>query len=121
MAASGVTRLAMSNDGVITAYFSDRQSQPVAKLALAAVSNPESLIGVGDNNYSIGPDTDGGLAGAAGTPLRGRIVGGALEASTADIAREFTNLIVMQRSYQANAKVITAVDELSQETLNMKR
>ena len=41
--------------------------------------------------------------------------------STVDIAREFTNLIVLQRGYQANARVVTAVDEISQETINLKR
>ena len=44
-----------------------------------------------------------------------------VEASTVDIAREFTNLIVLQRGYQANTRVITTVDEISQETINLKR
>jgi flagellar hook protein FlgE len=52
---------------------------------------------------------------------RGKIVSQSLEASTVDIAQEFTNLIVLQRGYQANARVVTAVDEISQETMNMKR
>ena len=47
--------------------------------------------------------------------------GGAVENSNVDIAREFTNLIILQRSYQANAKTVTTVDELSQETINLKR
>ena len=51
----------------------------------------------------------------------GLILGGAVEASTVDIAKEFTNLIVLQRGYQANTRVITTVDELSQETINLKR
>jgi flagellar hook protein FlgE len=49
------------------------------------------------------------------------VVGGAVEASTVDIATEFTNLIVFQRAYEANAKVITTVDQLSQETINLKQ
>ena len=53
--------------------------------------------------------------------LRQAIIGGAVENSTVDIAKEFTNLIVYQRGYQANAKVLTAVDELSQDTINLKR
>ena len=47
-------------------------------------------------------------------------MGGAIESSTVDIAREFTDLIVLQRGYQANSRVITTVDELSQETINLK-
>jgi len=49
------------------------------------------------------------------------VIGGSVESSTVDIAREFTNLIVYQRAYQANAKVITTVDQLSQETINLKQ
>jgi flagellar hook protein FlgE len=59
--------------------------------------------------------------GVSGTGGRGTILGGAVESSTVDIAREFTNLIVFQRGYQANTRVITTVDELSQETINLKR
>ena len=58
---------------------------------------------------------------SGGTGGRGQILGGAVEFSTVDIAREFTNLIVLQRGYQANARVVTAVDEISQETINLKR
>ena len=57
--------------------------------------------------------------GVPGTGGRGDIVGGSIEASTVDIAREFTNLIVFQRGYEANSRVITTVDELSQDTINL--
>ena len=59
--------------------------------------------------------------GMPGTGGRGTILGGAIEFSTVDIAREFTNLIVLQRGYQANSRVVTTVDEMSQETINLKR
>ncbi|HPQ14663.1 MAG TPA: flagellar basal body rod C-terminal domain-containing protein, partial [Bryobacteraceae bacterium] len=59
--------------------------------------------------------------GVPGTGGRGIILGGSLEASTVDIAREFTNLIVYQRGYQANSRVLTTADEMSQETINLKR
>jgi flagellar hook protein FlgE len=49
------------------------------------------------------------------------VSGGSVENSNVDIAREFTNLIVLQRGYQANARVVTTVDELSQETIALKR
>jgi flagellar hook protein FlgE len=55
--------------------------------------------------------------GVPGTGGRGSVQGGALESSTVDIATEFTSLIVYQRAYEANAKVVTAVDELSQDTI----
>jgi flagellar hook protein FlgE len=56
-----------------------------------------------------------------GTGGRGLVLGGSVEASTVDIAREFTNLIIFQRGYQANAKVITTVDQISQDTINLKQ
>jgi flagellar hook protein FlgE len=59
-----------------------------------------------------------GLPGSGGL---GQIAAGALESSTVDMAKEFTNLIVYQRGYQANSRVITTLDELSQETLSLKR
>jgi flagellar hook protein FlgE len=49
------------------------------------------------------------------------VLGGSIEASTVDIAKEFTNLIVFQRGYEANAHVITTVDQLSQDTINLKQ
>ena len=49
------------------------------------------------------------------------ILGGSVEASTSDIAREFTNLIVFQRAYQASARVITTTDQISQDTINLKQ
>ena len=52
---------------------------------------------------------------------RGQIVGGSIEASTVDIAEEFTNLIVYQRGYEANSKVVQAADQLSQSTINLIR
>jgi len=55
--------------------------------------------------------------GTSGTGGRGEIQGQALEGSTVDMATEFANLLVFQRSYQANSRVITASDELVQDTL----
>jgi flagellar hook protein FlgE len=71
--------------------------------------------------YRTSADTAKPVIGLAGEGGRGHIKAGSLEASTVDIAREFTNLIVYQRGYQANSRVITTADELSQETLNLKR
>jgi flagellar hook protein FlgE len=56
-----------------------------------------------------------------GTGGRGLVLGGSTEASNVDIAKEFTNLIVFQRGYQANSKIITTVDQISQDTINLKQ
>jgi flagellar hook protein FlgE len=59
--------------------------------------------------------------GTSGTGGRGSVVGGAVESSNVDIAQEFTNLIVLQRGFEANSKVITTVDEMSQVTIQLKK
>ena len=118
--AGQISGVSISDGGTIMASYSNGKQQIVGQLALASIQNPETMIAVGNNNLQASSDTAAAAIGAPGTGARGTIVGEALEGSNVDMAREFTNLIIMQRSYQANAKVITASDELSQVTVNMK-
>lgn len=120
-AAAQLTRVGVGDGGKILAQYSNGQQTVVGQLALASIRNPESLIAVGNNNYQLSAKTANPAIGLPGTGGRGQVIGGAVEYSTTDIAREFTNLIVLQRGYQANSRVVTAVDELSQETINLKR
>ena len=103
------------------AHYSDGSQSVVAQLALAGISNPQSLISVGQNNFELGADTATPAVGSPGTGSRGTIQGGALESSNVDIATEFTNLIVYQRSYEANSRVISTLDQLTQDLLNLKQ
>ena len=119
--AAALTRVGIADGGLIVAQYSNGEQRTVARLAIAAIRNPESLIAVGNNNFQASGRTALPAVGLPESGGRGKIVGGALESSTVDIAREFTNLIVYQRGYQANSRVITTVDELSQETINLKR
>lgn len=119
--ASQLIRVALGDGGTILAQYSNGTQTIVGQIAMASIRNPESLVSVGNNNFQLSERSSLPAVGAAGTGGRGTILGSALESSTVDIAREFTQLIVLQRGYQANAKVITAVDELSQETINLKR
>jgi flagellar hook protein FlgE len=121
LTAGQLTGVAMADGGRIVAKYSNGEALVVAQLALASIRNPESLVSVGDNLLEAGPDSAEPALGVADSGGRGKVVGGALESSTVDIAREFTNLIVYQRSYQANARVITTADQLSQEVMNLKR
>ena len=86
---------------------------------MATIRNPDSLIAAGNNNYQLSARSALPAVGLPGTGGRGAVKGGAIEASTVDIATEFTNLIVYQRGYEANSKVVTSVDELSQTTINL--
>lgn len=116
-----LVRVAIGNGGTVLAQYSDGVQTVVGQLALAAIRNPQSLIAVGNNNYEVSGKTALPAVGVPGTGGRGTVIGASIESSTVDIAREFTNLIVFQRAYQANAKVVTTVDQLSQETINLKQ
>jgi flagellar hook protein FlgE len=120
-APASLTRVGIADGGLILAQYSNGQQRVVGRLAMASIRNPESLIAMGNNNFQASARTALPAVGLAETGGRGKILGGSIEASTVDIAKEFTNLIVYQRGYQANARVVTAADEISQETINLKR
>jgi flagellar hook protein FlgE len=118
-AASQLVRVAVADGGQILAQYSNGQQTVVGQLAMAMVRNPDSLIAVGNNDYQLSARSALPAVGLPGTGGRGSVQGGAVEASTVDIAQQFTNLIVYQRGYEANSKVVSAVDELSQATINL--
>ena len=115
--AAELANVAVGDGGQVLAQFSNGQQTVVGQLALATVRNTNSLIAVGDNNYEVSAASALPAVGVPGTGGRGTIQGGALESSTVDIATQFTNLIVYQRAYEANSKVVTSVDELTQDTI----
>jgi len=119
--AANLISVGLSNGGEILAKYSNGQQTVVGQLALATVRNPESLIAAGNSNYQLSARTALPAIGLPGTGGRGTVLGGSTESSTVDIASEFTNLIVFQRAYQANTHVIKTVDQLSQETINLKQ
>ena len=116
-----LVKVTMADGGKIMATYSNGEQRAVGQLALAAVRNPDSLMAAGNNAFQATSLTATPAIGVPETGGRGKVMGSSLESSTVDIAQEFTNLIVLQRGYQANARVVTAVDEISQETINMKR
>lgn len=119
--AGQVTNVGLADGGLVVAKYSNGRQATVGQLAVAIVRNPETLKAVGNNNLQTTVDTAPPAVGTADSGGRGKVVGGAIEASTVDIAHEFTALITMQRSYQANSKVITTTDQMLQDTLNMKQ
>ncbi|MEO5922877.1 MAG: flagellar hook protein FlgE [Bryobacteraceae bacterium] len=120
-AAANLVRVGLGNGGKILAQYSNGQQVVVGQVAMATVRNPESLIASGNSTFQLSARTALPAVGLPDTGGRGSVLGGTVEASTVDIAREFTNLIVYQRGYQANARMITTVDDISQETINLKR
>jgi flagellar hook protein FlgE len=118
-ASAQLTTVAIGTSGQIVAQFSNGQQTVVGQLAMATIRNPDSLLAVGDNNYELSSTSALPAVGLPGTGGRGTVQGGAVESSTVDIATEFTNLIVYQRGYEANSKIVNAVDELSQTTIEL--
>ena len=112
-----VTGVSMQNGGMIVANYSNGTTKTLAQVALAAISNPDSLIAIPNNGYTASSTTITPTSGAAGTSGRGNIMAQSLEASNVDMATEFTNLIVFQRGYEANSKVITTIDQMDQTLL----
>ncbi|MFQ5963001.1 MAG: flagellar hook protein FlgE [Candidatus Scalinduaceae bacterium] len=111
----------VNSNGTVVALFTNGQTQEIGQLQLATFSNPAGLSQEGENlltaTVSSGePILKAALSGGVGT-----IVSGALEGSNVDIAEEFTNLIVSQRAFQANARTITTTDEVLQELVNIIR
>jgi len=108
-------------DGTVTGTFSNGRTGALGQLALASFGNEEGLQRVGSNDFSETLASGQAVSGIAGTGGRGSLAGGALELSNVDIATEFANLIVAQRAFEANAKAITTFDEITQDTINLKR
>ena len=120
-ATANLIRVGIGDGGKILAQYSNGQQVVVGQLAMVTIRNPNSLIASGNNTFQLSARSALPAIGLPGSGGRGTVLGGAVESSTVDIAQEFTNLIIFQRGYQANSKVITTVDELSQETINLKR
>ena len=116
-----LTGVSIDQGGAVLAQYSNGSQQEVARLSLVSIRNPDTLVSIGSNNFRTGVSSAIPVVGQANTGGRGAIIGQALEGSNVDIANEFTKLIIYQRSYSANARVVTTTDEISQETINIKR
>jgi flagellar hook protein FlgE len=111
----------LSNDGTVVGLYSNGLRQSIGQLALATFTNPGGLEKAGNSSYRAGDNSGNPLVGTAGTGGRGTLSAGALEMSNVDLAEEFTGLIVAQRGFQANSRVITTSDEILQDLVQLKR
>ena len=114
-------QLTVSPDGTINGVFSNGLNLPVARLAMAVFNNPGGLERAGNNLFRESINSGIANIGTAQTGGRGSISSGYLEMSNADIGNEFTNLIITQRGFQANTRIVSTVDEMLQDVLQMKR
>lgn len=112
----------IGSDGIITGIYSNGQQQPLGLVGLASFENPAGLQKVGDNMFM--PTTNSGdfkKGVKAGSEGVGTLNPGTLEMSNVDLSREFTDMIITQRGFQANSRIITTSDEMLQELVNLKR
>lgn len=107
-------------DGGLVGVFSNGRRETLGQLAMATFANPNGLEKAGGSMYRPSVNTGEAQIGVPGDG-RGTLSGGMLEMSNVDLAQEFTNLIIAQRGFQANSRVITASDEILQDLVNMKR
>ncbi|BBE21619.1 flagellar hook protein FlgE [Arthrobacter sp. MN05-02] len=108
-------------DGTLIGAFSNGSRQPLGRVALAGFVNPAGLEKAGGSSYRATANSGAAEIGTAGSNGLGSLDGGTLEMSNVDLSQEFTNLIVAQRGFQANARIITTSDEVLQELANLKR
>lgn len=120
-AAGKLESYTLGNDGSVIGSFSNGVKQVLAKIALANFTNPAGLEKAGGSSYVATGNSGNVQLGAAGDAGIGSLSGGSLEMSNVDLSQEFTNLIVAQRGFQANARIITTSDEVLQELGNLKR
>ena len=117
----GAFTVQVSEGGRVSALFDDGTSRDVFQLPIATFPNPNGLTRLSGNAYTASDLSGLAAINPANTGGAGKLSANNLEASTVDLAGEFTNMIRFQRAYSASSKIITTVDDMLQEVSNLKR
>jgi len=120
-AAGTLESVKFDESGTLIGTFSNGVTQKLAQLALADFNNPEGLTKMGNNLYGISTNFGIPRVGYAGEEIRTSIIPGALESSNVDLANEFVKMMIAQRGFEANSRVITTSDSILGELVNLKR
>lgn len=116
----GLQSMSIGGKGEITGIFSNGQNRLLGQIALASFKNASGLLKTGSSLYSESNNSGVAIIGEANSGGRGQIVPGTLEMSNVDLAKEFANMIIAQRGFQANSKIITASDEMLMDLVRLK-
>lgn len=108
-------------DGKIYGSYSNGSEQLIGQIALASFTNPAGLVRQGNNTYTVGLNSGLARISMAGDGGKGTIVSGYTEGSNTDMSREFSDMILAQRGFQASSRIITTADQMLQELVNLKR
>jgi flagellar hook protein FlgE len=111
----------VSQDGIISGHYSNGQILDLYEITLADFNNEQGLTREGGNLFSATLESGNARTSSAGENGLGKINPNSLEQSNVDLATEFVKMIVAQRGFQANSRVITTTDEILQELMNIKR
>jgi flagellar hook protein FlgE len=118
-ASGSLSTYTIDSDGTIEGTFSNGQTQPLGQMLLATFANQQGLSRNGSNEFVATLASGAPSIGVPGTGGRGTLSGGSLEQSNVDISTQFADLIVAESGYQANAKVVTTLDTIVQDTINL--
>ena len=113
--------VSMQNNGDVVVNYNNGQSRTIAQVPIITFNNPNGLQSQNGQAFTATLTSGAPTANATSTNGAGNLVTNSVESSNVDIAAEFSKLIVAQRAYSANAKMVTTADELLQETINLKR
>ena len=119
-AAGQLTRIEISDTGIVQARFTNGQTQVLGQVILASFTNQQGLTPLGDTAWAESFESGGPIVGLAQTGNLGAVQSGALEDSNVDLSAELVNLIIAQRNYQANAKTIETANAVTQTIINLR-
>ncbi len=113
--------ITINSDGSITAVDENDVIVPIGAIPVFKIPNQDALILEGNSYYTAGNNTGTPIVNTPGAGGTGALVTGGLEMSNVDLANEFSDMIITQRGYQANTKIISVVDQMLEELVNLKR
>jgi flagellar hook protein FlgE len=116
-----LTGTSIGEDGIITGRFSNGTTQNLGQVALTRFINPDGLQPIGRNLFIQSGDSGTPLVGPPGSGSFGKVSASTLETSNVDLGDELVNMIIMQRGFQANARIITTTNDLLGELVNLAR
>lgn len=114
-----LTGYSVLSDGTVEGQFSNDQTLALGRVAVAGFANVQGLQQTGNNDYQATFASGAAVIGQAGAGGNGTITGSAVEDSNVNLSTEFANMIVAQQNYDANAKVLTTMDQVSQATIQL--
>lgn len=114
-----LTSYSVLSDGTVEGLFSNNQTQALGQVAVANFANVQGLQQSAGGSYQSTLASGAAVVGQAGVAGNGTITGGSLEGSNVNLSTEFANMIVAQQGYEANAKVLTTLDQVSQATIQL--